>query len=130
VLEDFYAGYHKTKQYLSKLESKLRRAKNRVARLRRYSHGKKFLDIGCNVGFAVEGARQLGYDAQGIDIDGEAICVARDTFNHCGFNSPAPWGERWLKASSVVNTPLLAAGRFINGYRLLLPRTFLRDSSF
>ncbi len=86
VLKDFYDGYHKTKQYRSKLASKVRRAKSRIARIRKYVRGGSFLDIGCNVGFAVEAARQFGYEAQGIDIDGASVDAANGIFKLCHFD--------------------------------------------
>ena len=53
-LNNFYNNYFKTKQYTSKLQSKIRRAKKRLKSIRKYSKGNKFIDVGCNVGFAVE----------------------------------------------------------------------------
>ena len=75
-LNDFYNNYFKTKQYTAKLNSKIRRAKKRIKSIYKHAKGKRFIDIGCNVGFAVEAARQIGLDAHGIDLDGSAINVA------------------------------------------------------
>ena len=79
-LSAFYQDYHKTAQYRSKLASKTRRAKNRIRRIRWRGQGKSFIDVGCNVGFAVEAARQLGFDALGVDVDEIAISEARGLF--------------------------------------------------
>ena len=86
-LEKFYNDYFKTKQYTSKLQSKIRRAKKRVKSISKYTKGKKFLDVGCNVGFAVEAARQLGLNANGIDVDNTAIDMANDLFPGCTFTA-------------------------------------------
>lgn len=79
-LSAFYQDYHKTAQYRSKLASKIRRAKKRIRRVRWRGKGKSFIDVGCNVGFAVEAARQLGFDAVGVDVDEIAISEARSLF--------------------------------------------------
>jgi len=84
-LESFYNNYFKTKQYTSKLQSKIRRAKKRIRSIKKYTNGKKFIDIGCNVGFAVEAARKLGLDASGIDLDLKAIETAKGLFPKCSF---------------------------------------------
>lgn len=86
-LNNFYNNYFKTKQYTSKLQSKIRRAKKRLKSIRKYSKGNKFIDVGCNVGFAVEAARQIGFDANGIDLDASAIKVANDLFPTCCFSN-------------------------------------------
>lgn len=79
-LFEFYQNYHKTAQYTAKLESKLRRARNRIKRLNKYTKGKRFIDVGCNAGFAVEAARTLGFDAQGVDVDDKTITLAKKFF--------------------------------------------------
>ena len=85
VLDAFYQNYHKTAQYRSKLPSKLRRAKNRIRRVAWRRRGRTFIDVGCNVGFAVEAARRLGFDAVGIDVDQAAIAEARALFPEARF---------------------------------------------
>jgi 2-polyprenyl-3-methyl-5-hydroxy-6-metoxy-1,4-benzoquinol methylase len=87
VLHDFYQNYHKTSQYTAKLKSKLKRAKKRISRVKRHVHGNKFLDVGCNFGFAVEAARQLNFDAQGIDIDETTISLAKQCFPDATFQA-------------------------------------------
>lgn len=83
----YYQQYHKSGQYQSKLDSKLRRAKKRIRPLQRRSTGKRFIDIGCNAGYAVEAARQLGLDASGIDLDHDAIKFATTRFPACDFSA-------------------------------------------
>jgi len=77
ALAAFYHDYHKTPQYTRKLKSKQRRATKRIWSLKRLSKGKRFIDIGCNAGFAVEAARSLGLDALGIDLDSSSIEFAQ-----------------------------------------------------
>ena len=85
TLSAFYDNYHKSDQYLSKLDSKIRRAKKRIRLVNGLKRRGTFIDVGCNVGFAVEAARLLGFDAHGIDIDTNAIEVARGQFGQAKF---------------------------------------------
>ena len=84
-LSEFYREYYKTGQYRQKLDSKVRRARRRIRRVKRRVGGSRFIDVGCNVGFAVEAARQCGFEALGIDIDAVAIDEARSLFSDCRF---------------------------------------------
>ena len=84
-LSEFYREYYKTGQYRRKLDSKVRRARRRIRRVKRRVDGLRFIDVGCNVGFAVEAARQCGFEALGIDIDAVAIDEARSLFSDCRF---------------------------------------------
>ena len=84
-LAEFYREYYKTRQYRQKLDSKVRRARRRIRRIKRGVGGSRFIDVGCNVGFAVEAARQCGFQARGIDIDAVAIGEARTLFPDCQF---------------------------------------------
>jgi len=86
-LDAFYQEYHKTSQYSAKLDSKLRRAKRRIRRLKRITPGRQFIDVGCNVGFAVEAARLLGFEASGIDLDRAAIEHATSLFPGGAFHA-------------------------------------------
>ncbi len=83
-LTDFYNNYHKSRQYKDKIKSKIKRAKKRIASL-----GKRgdleFLDVGCNLGFATEAGRSLGYRATGIDVDTDAIARAKELFPDAEF---------------------------------------------
>lgn len=80
VLQALYQDYHKTTQYTAKLQSKIRRASKRIRSIKRHTKGKRFIDVGCNAGFAVEAARRLGFDALGIDVDEKVIEIARKSF--------------------------------------------------
>jgi len=76
----FYQNYHKTTQYTGKLDSKLRRAKKRIRLVKWRVKGRRFVDVGCNVGFAVEAARRLGLESLGIDIDESSIRLGKSLF--------------------------------------------------
>lgn len=79
TLTAFYENYYKTPQYQNKLDSKIRRATKRIGLLGNPA-GKRFIDVGCNVGFAVEAARRLGYQAKGIEVNSKAIAMGRSLF--------------------------------------------------
>lgn len=72
-LKAFYEAYKGTTDYTKKETSKIRRSRARIKRLMRLTSGKRFLDVGCNYGFAVVAAHALGLDAHGIDVDSTAI---------------------------------------------------------
>jgi len=80
-LMEYYQQYRKTGEYLGKKESKLRRSRGRVKSiLSQKPPGKKFLDVGCSVGFVVASAAGLGCEAKGIDIDADVIGIANREF--------------------------------------------------
>jgi SAM-dependent methyltransferase len=85
-LFDFYNNYHKSKQYKDKMQSKIKRARSRIASLRR-SGDLAFLDVGCNLGFATEAGRMLGYRATGIDVDADAVERAQKHFPGASFRA-------------------------------------------
>ena len=65
--------------YFAKVDRKLRRSRERLRYLSRYVSAGKFLDIGCNGGFMVEAARERGFEAHGLDLDGVSIAYAGST---------------------------------------------------
>ncbi|MFA4994366.1 MAG: class I SAM-dependent methyltransferase [Bdellovibrionales bacterium] len=69
----FYQDYKDKADYRAKQDKKIRRSLRRIKRMIRLTSGNRFLDVGCNYGFAVMAALRLGLDARGIDIDGAAI---------------------------------------------------------
>ena len=87
VLGRFYAQYHGSGAYAAKGPKKIRRARRRIEGLRRTVVGRSFLDIGCNLGFAVEAARQAGFTASGLDIDADAVAQAQGRFPLCAFHA-------------------------------------------
>lgn len=85
-LSDFYNNYHKSKQYGDKIASKIKRARKRIRSLGR-PKDRTLLDVGCNLGFAAEAGRSLGYRVLGIDIDEDAIERAKVVFPKCNFRA-------------------------------------------
>lgn len=87
-LNAFYQNYGKSEQYMRKKDSKLRRSLKRAKRmLSEKPPGKKFLDVGCSVGFMTEAARMAGCESFGIDIDDTAVNIAREHFKDCKFET-------------------------------------------
>ncbi|MEL6687435.1 MAG: class I SAM-dependent methyltransferase [Pseudomonadota bacterium] len=82
ALGRFYSAYYASASYGTKRDKKIRRAAKRVGRLKRKikTGSSRFLDVGSNLGYAVEGARLQGFDATGIEIDGEAVAKAQADF--------------------------------------------------
>ncbi len=80
-----YQEYARTQNYSGKSDKKMRRSRRRLAMLRKRFGGKTFLDYGCNLGYAVEAAREQGYEALGFDIDAPTVERARVLFPDCHF---------------------------------------------
>lgn len=76
----FYQSYVGTTDYKKKKDRKIARAKRRIERLITLASGKKFLDVGCNYGFTVKAALDLGLDGYGIDIDATAVAASQEMF--------------------------------------------------
>ena len=89
VIHAFYQNYHKSRQYQAKLKSKIKRARGRIRQANLWRRKGTFLDVGCNVGFAVEAARSLGFQAMGIDVDADGIAAAKTQFPDCVFEDIA-----------------------------------------
>ncbi|MEJ0010853.1 MAG: class I SAM-dependent methyltransferase [Alphaproteobacteria bacterium] len=83
-LDAFYASYVGTPGYMAKAGKKIRRSKKRIRRLLKMTPGRTFLDVGCNCGFAVVAAAELGLKAHGIDIDAAAIEICKARFGDKG----------------------------------------------
>jgi SAM-dependent methyltransferase len=81
---DAYAGA--STGYFTKVEKKLRRSRGRMRRLRAFVGSGRFLDIGCNGGFMVHAAQQLGFDPFGIDLDPISIAYAKTHYPDCHFS--------------------------------------------
>ncbi len=80
VIDDYYARYWINAKNIRNGERKIRKLKRILRRALRRAKGKRFLDIGCNTGFGVEAARQLGFRATGVDLSGEAIEIAASLY--------------------------------------------------
>ncbi len=83
-LDTFYKNYVYTERIINPRKKWLR-YRIRAWLLRRLAPGKKFLDIGCNVGNMVAAAHAVGCDATGIDISQTAIAHARQLWQNCRF---------------------------------------------
>ena len=99
-LEAFYKSYAGTTDYTKKEKRKIQRSTKRIRRLKGYTKGRAFLDVGCNYGFAVVAAHALGFDAHGIDVDSTAIASnqqryeGRGSFTHVPVQDYAASGKK------------------------------------
>ncbi len=86
-LETLYDEFHKTEDYLRKLNKKQLSSFIKLLRLKKYlSAGRMtFLDVGCSVGATVQSAHRLGYQATGIDLDKRVLSQAGKLFPDCEF---------------------------------------------
>jgi SAM-dependent methyltransferase len=80
ALSHFYQNYYGNRGYFGKLKRKLALEKRRMACVRLLTKGRRFLDVGCNVGCAVEAARLRGFAATGLELDASAVAIAKQTF--------------------------------------------------
>lgn len=88
-LKAFYDRYPANKKNVKNSARKVNRFKRKLWLVQHFvksPHGDS-LDIGCNTGFAVEAARQLGFRANGIDLSSEAIELARELYPDCMFDN-------------------------------------------
>jgi 2-polyprenyl-3-methyl-5-hydroxy-6-metoxy-1,4-benzoquinol methylase len=69
AVQDAETGQAYIDGYLKKLESKMRRSRKRVAKLKRHMPGKRLLDIGSNIGCLVAAGAEQGLDATGVEIN-------------------------------------------------------------
>ena len=58
----------------------MRRSRQRAAKIKRYSPGGRFLDIGSSGGFMVEAAREAGFESFGVELDPAAVEYARSHY--------------------------------------------------
>ncbi len=87
TLDEVYSRYRTTDRYMSKRDKKVRRSRRRIARLRKYAPGNRFLDVGCSLGYTVAAAIEMGLDAHGIDIDPVTVKMAQDSFGSDRFSA-------------------------------------------
>ncbi|MFN7113010.1 MAG: class I SAM-dependent methyltransferase [Alphaproteobacteria bacterium] len=80
-LAEFYSNYRMNDSYVARQNSKMRRSKGRVKRMMRHgAPGKRFLDIGCSVGYVTVAAHAYGLESFGVDVDATAIEIAKKSF--------------------------------------------------
>ncbi|ABS62945.1 Methyltransferase type 12 [Parvibaculum lavamentivorans DS-1] len=119
-----YTEYGTNRSYAAKAERKIRRSMKRIRRYMNRGPGKRFLDVGCNVGTAVEAARRLGLDAHGIDIGDQSIEIAREMFPGGHFHAgpieslPPEWGQFDFVYSAEVIEHLPDANAYFNALSL------------
>lgn len=107
-LNRFYQEYKVTPDYTRKAARKVQRARRRIRRYAPLAPGPRFLDVGCNVGPAVEAAAELGLEAYGIDIDETNVTAAREMYPRGRYHAgpieslPAEWGVFDMVYSSEV----------------------------
>ena len=87
ILEKYYTDYKGTTDYEAKKDKKISRCSKRIKKLMSRTEGKRFLDVGCNHGFAVAAADELGLEAFGIDVDPSAIEYAQENFGKDKFKT-------------------------------------------
>ncbi len=85
-LNRFYDHFRGSRIYSAKKDKKIRRSLKRIRSLKKLVPGRRFLDVGCNLGYAVEAARLEGFSAAGIDPDAHAVSLARRQFPDATFH--------------------------------------------
>ena len=84
-LRDFYSKYPANYKNVKNSQRKISRFKRKLWPITLMTKGRRFLDVGCNTGFAAEAARQLGCDSHGIDLSDEAIEIASGLYPKCHY---------------------------------------------
>ncbi len=79
-LSDFYHEYYGNDGYLAKITRKVSRNQRRIFVLKFLIKGRRFIDIGCNVGCSVKAARRNGFESTGLEIDSAAIAHANSLY--------------------------------------------------
>jgi SAM-dependent methyltransferase len=104
----YYQAYRGTPDYKTKADKKIQRSTGRVKRIKKYTDGKKFLDVGCNCGFTVKAALNEGLDAKGIDIDADTVKFANDTYGaHFAVSSVEDYAAQGHKADIVYTSEVI-----------------------
>jgi ubiquinone/menaquinone biosynthesis C-methylase UbiE len=75
VLETYDQDY--SKKYAKKIDTKRRRAKKFISRIRSFVKSGRWLDVGCSAGFIVEAAQNAGFEAHGVDVEAWGVDYAK-----------------------------------------------------
>lgn len=112
-LSEFYTSYLGNEAAIKKIDKKLKRATRRIKKLMYKSKANNFLEVGCNVGTAVEAARRLGLNSTGIEIDTAAVITAKKQYPECKFinTSAEEYSEQIEKYDLVFALKLLSMSR-------------------
>lgn len=99
ALSEFYQEYYGNSGYLAKVDIKVSLNVRRIFALKLLMRGRRFIDVGCNVGCSVEAARRNGFNATGLELDATALEHARSLFPKnrfiVGGVEAAPEGEEF-----------------------------------
>lgn len=87
-ISDYYAKYWVNEKNIVNGPRKVKRL-GRILKpvLKRVGTSGRFLDIGCNTGFACEAAREMGFETVGIDLSADAVEKAREMYPRCRFEA-------------------------------------------
>jgi SAM-dependent methyltransferase len=88
-IAQFYQAYYANENYGGKRNKKIKRSLRRMKRLKKIAGGGELLDVGCNLGYATEAARRVGFKAVGLDIDATSVSCAAEEFPDCEFQNAA-----------------------------------------
>lgn len=132
ALSDFYQEYYANRNYKAKTEKKVKRALRRLRRLNRAGKYQSFLDVGCNIGTAVEAARLSGLQATGIEIDSDSVAMARELYpdNEFEIVSVQGFAKSGRKFDIIYTTEVIEHLKDVDGfidaiYQLLTPEGVL-----
>ena len=84
VLHRFYAGFAEKYDLFLPWDKRMAREKRFFNQVLRESSAKTVLDCFCGTGFHVAMLREMGYEADGIDISGDMIARARQNLDERG----------------------------------------------
>ncbi len=76
INEENYSA--KIEDYVSKIEGKRKQYRRKLKQFSRFKKNGNFLEIGCNAGAALNVAREMGWNAKGVDISVAASFFARN----------------------------------------------------
>ena len=75
VDEAYESGAYR--RYTEARDLKIATARQRVARIKTMTQGRRLLDVGCSVGFFHEAAVESGFEVNGVELSSAAISMAR-----------------------------------------------------